>query len=389
MREKMAQIPDILPRRIDFDPECDFEAFVRQAPAKWAVYLLADGEDRPVQLLCVKNLRYSLKHRLGGQDEAGPSKRVNYRQIVRRIHWRRVDSSLEADVVYHEIARQVFPQTYQGMIGLRPAWFLHVNPDAEFPRYVKTAKPGEEPGVYLGPLDDKHAAASLIELVEDAFDLCRYYNILTEAPGGRACAYKEMGKCPAPCDGSISMDQYRRMIDWSVATLADPADMVRQQARRMEQAAAELRFEIAAKIKAYVDQLGQLGKGAYRHVRRLEDFAYVSLQAGPRMGTAKVFLILPGCVLEVAAFIAQPSHPGEILRVILSAAEERAGGSCDAERIGIVTHHLFSPKQTGGVFLPLADISEPALLKAYTDVSRRKQPEEVQGEGVIKELQAM
>jgi len=54
-----------------------------------------------------------------------------------------------------------------------------------------------------------------------------------------------------------------------------------------------------------------------------------------------------------------------------------------------VTHHLFSPKQTGGVFLPLADISEPALLKAYTDVSRRKQPEEVQGEGVIKELQAM
>ena len=389
MRKKMAQIPDILPQRIDFDPDGDIEAFLRLAPAKWAVYLLADGEDRPVQLLCVKNLRYSLKHRLGGQDEAGPSKRVNYRQIVRRIHWRRVDSALEADIVYHEIAREVFPQTYQGMIGLRPAWFLHVNPEAEFPRYVKTTKPGEEAGVYLGPLDDKHAAAGLIELIEDAFDLCRYYNILVQAPVGRACAYKEMGKCPAPCDGSISMDQYRRMIDWSVATLADPADMVRQQKSRMEQAAAELRFETAAKIKAYVEQLGQLGKGAYRHVRRLEDFAYVSLQPGPSAGTAKVFLILPGCVEEVAAFIAQPSHPGEILRVILSAAEEHAGGPCDAERIGIVTHHLFSPKQTGGVFLSLADISEPALLKAYKDVSRRKQPEEVQGEGVIKELQAM
>ena len=54
-------------REVLFDPAADFEAFIKQAPAKWAVYLFADAEDRPLQLLCVKNLRYSLKRRLQGE----------------------------------------------------------------------------------------------------------------------------------------------------------------------------------------------------------------------------------------------------------------------------------------------------------------------------------
>src|SRR5688572_1349243 len=90
----------------DFDPAGDFEAFAKSVPARWAVYLLADVDDRPVQLLCVKNLRYSVKRRLGpGEPDAAPSKRVDYRDLVRRVHWRRVDSAFEADWVYYEVAR--------------------------------------------------------------------------------------------------------------------------------------------------------------------------------------------------------------------------------------------------------------------------------------------
>ena len=41
----------------------------------------------------------------------------------------------EADWVYYETARRVFPQTYRGMVGFRPAWFLQVDPKSSFPRY--------------------------------------------------------------------------------------------------------------------------------------------------------------------------------------------------------------------------------------------------------------
>ena len=377
---------------VGFDPGRPFDALA--VPARWVVYLLADEHDRPVQLLCVRNLRYSLKRRLGAEaDEAGPSKRVDYRALVRRVHWRRVDSAFEADLAYHDAARQLFPRTYQGMVGYRPAWFVHVDDAAAFPRYVRTTDLTTAAGTLLGPVEDKHAAARLIQLVEDAFDLCRYYNILVEAPRGQACAYKEMGKCPAPCDGSISMGQYRLLIEWSRKVLADPADHVREQDRRMRQAAGELRFEIAGRIKAYVDQLSLLGKGPFRHVRPVGDFQFLAVQAGPKPGTAKLSLVTPGrvdpllCVTDAAAV-----KPAEVLRAALTAAADPGNGLIDAagaERVGVVTHHLFARKPAGAL-LPLATVDERAIAKAIRDLAKLPAADvEADDEGVVKEWQEL
>lgn len=384
--------PATLDQTIAFDPAADFDALLKDVPAKWAIYLMSDAEQRPVQLLCVKNLRYSIRRRLGPPDELQPpGKRVDYRQIVRHVAWRRVDSAFEADWLYLEAARRIFPQTYQGMTGLRPAWFIHVNPDAPFPRYVKTHDLSSAAGTFLGPLEDKHAAAHLIEDVTDWFDLCRYYNVLVEAPAAKACAYKEMGKCPAPCDGSIGMDQYRRLVDWSMQTLIDPVPHVRDQQRRMQAAAAELRFENAAKIKTYVDSLSKLGKGAYRHLRRLEDFVFVSLQRGPRARTAKMFVITPGQVQEICALLGEPPAPicNDLLRLALERAQPLRAARPDvtaAERIGIVAHHLFAAKQTSGVFIPLDQADEKTVAKAYRDLLKQPEPPEHPGEGVVKDL---
>ena len=124
---------------------------------------------------------------------------MNYREIVRKIYWRRVDSNFEADWIYLE-AVELFPRTYQGMVGFKPAWFVQVDPSNNFPRHQDDCAAGEARQA-IGPLEDKHAAARLIQLVEDSFDLCRYYNILVESPNARACAYKEMGKCPGRAMG--------------------------------------------------------------------------------------------------------------------------------------------------------------------------------------------
>jgi hypothetical protein len=409
----------VFDRHLAFDPAAGvagLDEFLKGAPARWAVYLLADADDRPVQLLCVKNLRYSLKRRLGGggdDEAAGPSRRVNYRELVRRVHWRRVDSAFEADWLYYEAARACFPDTYQGMVGFRPAWFVHVDPDAAFPRYTKTTDLakladrgggcGSGTGVpggggagaganLFGPLEDKHAAGRLVQLVEDAFDLCRYHHILVDAPRAKPCAYKEMGKCPAPCDGSISLPQYRQLVRWSVRTLQDPAEFIREQEARMGAAAAELRFETAGKIKQFVEQLRQLGKGPFRHARPLREFVFVSLQHGPRAGTAKVFLISRGRVEEVLGLLGDAPNPGAVLRVALERAAELEAAPLDAsgaERIGVVAHHLFSGKHRG-VFLRLDTIDEKSLAKAYRDLGKQAPAaEEPEGEGVLKELQSL
>src|SRR3982751_5231714 len=126
------------------------------------------------------------------------------------------------------------------MVGFKPAWFIQVDPTNNFPRYIKTIAPLGKRGSVIGPLEDKHAAARLMQLAEDGFDLCRYYPILVESPNAKACAYKEMGKCPAPCDGSVSMDAYRQLVSLSLRTLVDPRPMLADQEKRMRSAAADL-----------------------------------------------------------------------------------------------------------------------------------------------------
>jgi hypothetical protein len=235
--------------------------------------------------------------------------------------------------------------------------------------------PHADTGRFIGPILDKHAAARLIELIEDAFDLCRYYNILVQAPYGKACAYKEMGKCPAPCDGSISIEQYRQLIELSMNALTEPAKFIEAETHRMEMAAQELQFETAAQIRAYIDHLRELGQGAYRFARPISDFQFVTLQAGPGKNNVKIFLISLGRVEPILCLRGQPDGWQEISQTLLAAAAELRGLPFDeraANQIGLVVHHLFSSKRKAGTWIPLAELSESTLSAAYRPLSRNR-----------------
>ena len=64
----MTELIPVFDASAAFDPAEDFEKWLKHIPARWAVYLMRDASDSPVQLLCVKNLRASLKRRLGGDE---------------------------------------------------------------------------------------------------------------------------------------------------------------------------------------------------------------------------------------------------------------------------------------------------------------------------------
>jgi hypothetical protein len=416
------------------DPSLPLEDATAALPGRWAVYLMCDANRNPVQLLAVRNLRASIRRRLSPDAPQTLTKRVDYRTLVRYVRYARVDSPIESDLAYLQAAKQAFASTYRQLFVQRQqSWWLHVDPEAAFPRWSRIEGPLAPPGRVFGPVQDKSQAQKLIETLEDAFDLCRYHTILSQAPAGTACAYKEMGKCPAPCDGSVSMQQYRSLVRWSADTLADPQTEIAQQADRMRQAAGDLRFELAGKIKQFIDQLSSLRKSEWRFVRPIEDFRYLSIQPGPRKGHAKLFSITPERIEPVACIIREPEslllHCDAIRQLIRVGPESPAcfspplegggrgrgglpGGNASEtqasphpalplkgggnatldssaiERLGIAVRHLFWAK-SGGVYLHGDDINERSLSQAYRQIARREVvTEESEDEGVITEMRS-
>ena len=365
---------------ISLDPCVPLDVALKAVPAKWCVYLMSDEADRPVQLLCVRNLRASLKRRLGEGDVAGPSKRVDYRQLVRHVRWKRVDNPLESDLAYLDVARAVYPSTYKKIVTLRPAWWVHVDTDADYPRWRVADDPLPGCGTSFGPIAEKGQAGRLVEKLEDAFDLCRYYNVLVQSPTGQPCAYKDMGKCPGPCDGSVSMQQYRTLVDWSLRTLADPQHEIELQNDRMRDAAGEMRFELAGKIKAFIEQIKGLTAGDYRFVRPAGRFAFVSVQQGPAKGKVKLSHVTLAGPTERLGLIAEPSAWPDL-------SPPPAVVKTDHERIGLIVAQLMSPK-TGGVFLPESQWTRQALVAAYKAVAKQVVERPAEDEGVVKEATA-
>lgn len=388
----------LLEHRISFDPDQPLELWLAQVPAAWCVYLLADSQRRPIQLLCVKNLRASLKRRLSGQadqDAALPSRRIEYRAVVREVSWSRVDSAFEQDVVYLETARRAFPESYAGVLGFPAAWWVRVDPAAQHPRFVRTTEPGGAAARFFGPIADKNAAQKVVHMVEDLFDLCRDPAALAAAPAG-PCQWRQMSKCVGPCDGSVSLPAYRALGNHAADVLADVSGAIDAHQLRMRQAAAARDYEAAGRIKSFIDKLEPLREGSFRRLRPLEGFCYLAVMPGRRKDSAKLFAITLGEIAPLACLRAPPTkgRGEEVLRLALEALSDAAPpieSAAQRERLSLVTHHLFPSRKTVGAFIPLADLEDKTLAAAFRDVNRpaKRPEEEPDEEGEVRGLQAL
>lgn len=295
------------------DPGADLETWRLTIPAKPACYLLRDAHEQPILLATTGNLRNALMSRLAegvnprdatDDDTASSSKKTDYRAITRIIQYRPCCSAFETDWTFLENVRTIHPRDYRTLIRhWRTHWItLDPGPRNQYPRFAVDTKLNFE-GHCIGPIAASADARQTIDALEDLCDLCRHHDILVQAPRGIACAYKEMGKCPAPCDGSITMNAYRQQINDAVILLTPGSNTPGSNSRdawiarvqqRMKQAAAELRFELAARWKLKLERLSALDHPSLRWCRPLDQWRGLYLQPGSRKSALRPFIITPG-----------------------------------------------------------------------------------------------
>jgi len=357
-------VPDFrfphLKHHVAVGPSIDPESWRLAVPGRGACYLLSDADDQPILLATAAGLRGVLVNRLVDDPDETATKRTDYRAITRHVWWRPTFSSFEANWTFLENARVLFPDSYRELIRHWRSKWVHVDPAERFPQFRVVDAPQMDAGLHVGPFATTAAARRVIETLEDLFDLCRYHEVLVQAPHGRACAYKEMGRCPAPCDGTVGLDVYQRQIDDAAALVGNLEVSAAWRARLeadMQAAAQELAFERAAECKAKLDRATELLEDDAEDgmIRPLYRLRYLLLQPGRRTGCPRAFVILPGRIVflgevqrrdRAAQLEWLVEQAREMLRAPMAPLDRPA-----SERIGLIAWHRLRPDRDPGVWL--------------------------------------
>lgn len=281
---------------MDLPPTAAPDAWTR-IPRGGAVCALADNDDRVVQLLATQALRRMLQTRLDPQRQPQRSRRADLRSVVARIWWQPTGSHFETDWVYLNIARQLWPGDYREKLAFVPVWFARIDLAERFPRWT-AASEGFAPQVAAaGPFATRRQAGRFIHYLEEIFDLCRYHHILVQYPHGQPCAYLDMGKCPAPCNGSIDLHRYRHMLDASAAFAAGDGGALRASVESsMAAASANLHFEHAQRLKVTLQQIEKAESIKGRLASSPEALNYLIVQPGTEPSSVRPFFARRGCI---------------------------------------------------------------------------------------------
>ncbi len=343
-------------------------------PAKRGVFLLLADSDRPIVLLPAADIRARLRNRMRNPDAEERRHIPNLQEITRKVLWKLTHGHFETDLEFLKLAKQVWPDEYTSLLAYKPAWFVHVDAESEFPYFQRTRDAFSKAGLCVGPFSGAQSAERFVEMLNDAFNLCRDPQCLRKSPHGQRCAYAEMDRCLCPCDGSISMAEYRRVVAGAAAFAAgDRAEARGAIVEKMQQASKKLEFERAAGLKVRLDRLAEFDKEAFRHVAPADKFRFIFVQSGANHQQAKIFLVDRGFVESVKP-LDFPLKKAQLRQVIRRMArfigEHHSFGEAELWTAGLVSHYLFAGPERSGLIIHWSDeLTEDVLSDSVNDAA--------------------
>lgn len=221
-------------------------------PTKPGVYQFKNAEEKVIYVGKAQSLRnrvrqYFQKSRaFDAKLDALVSKIADVELIV-------TDSEVEALILEANLVKKLKPR-YNVLLKDDKSFPYIVITNEPFPRVFVTRRVIRDGSRYFGPYTDVKTMRFALKTVRDIFMIrsCNY-DLTQESIARRKfriCLDYHIKKCEGPCEGFVSAEDYRAMIDRVAKVLRGKTDdVVAALGAEMEQLSAALRFEEAAKAR--------------------------------------------------------------------------------------------------------------------------------------------
>lgn len=222
-------------------------------PARSGCYLYKDANAQIIYVGKAVNLRNRVRSYF--QKSANLAPRT--RRLVQAVHdmdYIVTESELEALVLECNLIKKYQPHYNVRLRDDKHYPYLCITTAEPFPRLILTRRVRQDGNRYFGPYSGSRAVYATMDLINRIFPLVSCGKSFDGRPVQKPCLYYHMGQCLGPCAGLVKPEVYAQAVKDVISFLEGKQErLLRDLRRKMEEAAEDLEFERAARLR---DQIG-------------------------------------------------------------------------------------------------------------------------------------
>ena len=245
----------------DTAPAFDHKAFLKTCTPAPGVYQMLDDAGTVLYVGKANSLRKRIASYFRTAGERSPKTRAMVAQIA-DIRVAVTQTEAEALLLEANLIKRHRPRYNILLRDDKSYPYIFVS-NHDYPRlgfHRGTRKKGVR---YFGPYPSTVAVRDTLNLLQKLF-LVRQCEDSVFAHRSRPCLQHQIGRCTAPCVGLIDPEEYAADVDASQRFLEGRSDrVIGDLVQRMEIAAADLRFERAARLRDQIASLRQISEQQY------------------------------------------------------------------------------------------------------------------------------
>lgn len=285
-------------------------------------YQFLDGHGRVIYVGKAKSLRSRLSNYFAPPWTL-PDRTRQMVESAERVEWIVAKNEVEAFFLEFNLIKRHRPRFNIRLKDDKSYPFLAVTLDEEWPRAMVMRGQKRKGVRYYGPFAHAYAIRETLDLLLRTFPIrtCTKAKFDRHHRLGRPCLYAHIEKCAAPCVDAITKEEYDALVQELLQFLdGDTEPITRRLEQKMQHAAGELEFELAARLR---DQLTSVRKAIERQQMvgsREEDYDLLGLDEDALEASVQVFYVRKGRVVGRKGLIVDKVEdvetPALIARVI-------------------------------------------------------------------------
>ncbi|MFQ5672652.1 MAG: excinuclease ABC subunit UvrC [Nitrospinales bacterium] len=223
-----------------------------QLPAAPGIYMMKDARGKILYIGKAKSLRHRVRSYFRESRSMAPRTQVMVGHI-RDIKALTTETEGEALILESNFVKKFQPRYNVLLKDDKHYPYLRLAVREKFPRLEVVRRARKDGALYFGPYTMVREVRETLRLIYKILPLRQSRDQLDGSPKRRPCLNYQMGRCLAPCAGKVTPADYAAVVNDVILFLKGKnSELLDNLKHRMDQAAAELRYEEAA---AYRDKI--------------------------------------------------------------------------------------------------------------------------------------